>query len=161
METLMLFIDGSVHAKLNIGYGAYLVISETAIYSDSLTTKVKINRFENTSSTKLELQTLVRALDSIFMTGHKLIIYTDSQSIIGLPARREKLERNNYKTKNNKLLSNHELYQALFNLFDKVECVFEKVKGHQKNSRKNKIDQLFTLVDRASRKALRKELAGR
>lgn len=159
METLMLFIDGSVDVKLKTGYGACLVVSESAIYSESLKLEVQVKRFENTSSTKLELQTLIWALNRILLAGNELIIYTDSQNIIGLPGRREKLERNNFRSKNHELLSNHELYKLFFKLLDKVECSFVKVKGHQKSSQKNEIERVFTLVDRASRNALRKEAA--
>ena len=40
--------------------------------------------------------------------------------------------------------------------FDILDCEFMKVKGHKKASMKNDIDEIFTLVDRATRSALRK-----
>jgi hypothetical protein len=37
-----------------------------------------------------------------------------------------------------------------------LDCEFIKVHGHQASNQKDLIDRLFTIVDRASRKALRK-----
>jgi len=63
MNGLMLFTDGSVNTKLKIGYGAYLIVTEDELSTESLKTQVNIKRFENTSSTKLELETLLWALN--------------------------------------------------------------------------------------------------
>ena len=61
----MLFTDGSVNTQSKIGYGAYLAVSESGLSLDSLRECVKVMRFEHTSSTKLELQTLLWALGDI------------------------------------------------------------------------------------------------
>lgn len=160
MDTFFLFTDGSVDTKSKIGFGAFLFISELAISHTLAEQNIHLKRFEETSSSKLELQTLICALNSISVDNIKLIVFTDSQNIIGLPGRREKLERNEYLSKNGKLLDNHDLYRSFFNLIDQRDVTFEKVKGHQRSHQKNKSDDLFTLVDRASRKALRNELLG-
>ena len=115
-----------------------------------------IKQFENTSSTKLELQTLLWALNEIEIQNRKIIIYTDSQNIISLQGRRNRFEQNNYYTKKNKLITNYKLYQEFFRLIDLQNIEIHKIKGHKQTSNKDYIDQLFTLVDRASRNALRK-----
>ncbi|MDZ7819961.1 MAG: hypothetical protein U5K55_15720 [Aliarcobacter sp.] len=56
-------------------------------------------------------------------------------------------------------MNNHELYKEFFELLEKYNCEFIKVKGHKKNSLKDEIDNIFNLVDKASRNALREELA--
>ena len=62
MSDLKLFIDGSVNPKSNIGYGACLLLSQNDLPLDklkswdNLKSMVKVRKFENTSSTKLELQ---------------------------------------------------------------------------------------------------------
>ena len=155
MDKQLLFTDGSVNSKEHIGYGAYLLVQEEELLLDWPRAKVKVKRFENTSSTKLELQTLIWALEEIQVAGHKVKIYTDSQNIIGLPRRRNRLEQNDYRSQKNKLLNNHELYRAFFSLIDQLDCELIKVQGHLSLGKKDKIDRLFTLVDRASRKALR------
>jgi hypothetical protein len=42
MDELMLLADGSVNTQANIGYGAYLVVSERGLSLDSLRTRVKV-----------------------------------------------------------------------------------------------------------------------
>lgn len=151
----MLFTDGSVDTQSNIGYGAYLAVSECGLSLDSLRARVKVRRFEHTSSTKLELQTLLWALKDSQTLGSKVIVYTDSQNIMGLQGRRERLEQNNYRSKKNRHLNNYELYQDFYRMTDQLNCKFVKVRGHQVSNQKDDIDRLFTLVDRASRNALR------
>lgn len=157
MNELMLFTDGSVNIQLNIGYGAYLAVLSSELSLDTLKTAVKVKRFEPTSSTKLELQTLLWALTDIQPLGKKVVVYTDSQNIVGLPGRRKRFEQNNYRSKKNILLNNSELYKEFFRITDLLNCEFIKVRGHQVSIGKDEIDRLFTLVDRASRNALRNE----
>jgi ribonuclease HI len=155
MDELMIFTDGSVNTHSNIGYGAYLAVSKRGLSLDSLRPRVKVRRFEDTSSTKLELQTLLWALSDIQASGKRVIVYTDSQNIMGLQGRRDRLEQNDYRSKKNKRLSNYELYQEFYRMTDPLDCEFVKVRGHQVSHQKDDIDRLFTLVDRASRNALR------
>ena len=155
MDELMLFSDGGVNTDSNIGYGAYLVVPERGLSLDSLRTRVKVRRFENTSSTKLELQTLLWALRDIQALGCKVTVYTDSQNIMGLQGRRGRLEQNDYRSKKNKRLKDYKLYQEFYRMTDQLDCEFVKVRGHRVSNQKDDIDKLFTLVDRASRNALR------
>jgi ribonuclease HI len=161
MPHLQVFTDGSVNTRLKVGYGAYLVVVDKCTSIDSLKDKVKIKRFEQTSSTKLELQTLLWALNEIIVLVNEdditLTIYTDSQNIIGLPSRRISLEQSHYYSNKNKRLNNYELYQEFYRLTSSIKCKLVKVVGHQVSSNKNDIDRLFELVDKRSRRALREE----
>ena len=151
----MLLTDGSVNTQSKIGYGAYLAVSEHGLSLDSLRKCVKVRRFEHTSSTKLELQSLLWALKDIQTLESKVTVYTDSQNIMGLPGRRERFEQNNYRSKKGRHLNNYELYQEFYKMTDQLNCKFVKVRGHQVSKQKDDIDRIFTLVDRASRNALR------
>ncbi|WP_299981285.1 ribonuclease HI [Desulfobacula sp.] len=155
MADLILFTDGSVNPQSNIGYGAYLTVLEEGLSLDSLKKSVKVKRFEQTSSTKLELQTLLWALSNIQPLGCRVMVYTDSQNIIGLQGRRDRFEQNDYRTKKNKRIKNYKLYQEFYKMTDQLDCEFVKVRGHKVSNQKDEIDRLFTLVDRASRNALR------
>ncbi|MBL1215001.1 MAG: ribonuclease H [Ignavibacteriae bacterium] len=155
MKSLLLFTDGSVNTKVKTGYGAYLAVNDLSLSIDQIGSSVKLKRFENTSSTKLELQTLLWALNEIKSMENNIIVYTDSQNILGLQKRRTRLEGNDYRTKQNKLLKNHELYKEFFKLIDQLDCEFIKVDGHMPTRNKSDIDKLFSLVDKASRNALR------
>lgn len=161
MLHLRVFTDGSVNTQLKVGYGACLVVSDLGVSIDSLKDTVKVKHFEHTNSTKLELQTLLWALDETIALSNgsdiALTAYTDSQNIIGLPGRRARLEQNDYFSSKNKRLNNYELYQEFYRLTAKLNCEFVKVIGHQASSKKDEIDRLFGLVDQASRRALRKD----
>ena len=158
MNKSMLFTDGSVNTKTKVGYGAYLVVHDFKMLLELLKLKIKIKRFENTSSAKLELQILLHALGEIKSSDDKVIVYTDSQNLISLPERREVFEKNDYRSKKGKLLNNSGLYKEFYKLTDRINCEFIKVIGHKKSNQKDDIENIFTLVDRASRKALRDNL---
>lgn len=158
---LYVFTDGSVNNQSKVGYGAYLLLTDLTVSLDSLNDSVKFKRFEHTSSTKLELQTLLWLLGKILSLVDEndiaLTVFTDSQNIIGLPRRRERLEKSNYYSSKNKRLNNYELYREFYRITDKLNIEFVKVSGHQAASKKDNIDILFSLVDKASRRELRKK----
>lgn len=157
MEVIMLFTDGSVNTNSNIGFGAYLLVTNYEISIDKLKECVKVKRFENTSSTKLELQTLLWALNEIKITDKKITVYTDSQNIIGLQGRRARFELNDYMTRKNERIKNYKLYKEFYRITDTLDCEFVKIRGHQQTHKKDDIHKIFTIVDRASRIALRGE----
>ncbi|MFQ3214410.1 MAG: ribonuclease HI [Marivirga sp.] len=156
---LLLFIDGSTNNQLKVGCGAYLVLKESEAATASIASgkhpAIKLKTFNDTSSTKLELQTLIWALGELIKKAKKVVVYTDSQNIIRLPSRRMALEKNEYHSGKGKLLNNHALYREFFKLVDRIDCDFVKVEGHQPSINKQYHDRLFTLVDRAARSALR------
>lgn len=160
MNHLHIFTDGSANSKLNVGYGSYLVVSDLNKPINVLQGDVKVKRFEQTNSTKLELQTVLWVLGELVLSernGVAISVYTDCQNIIGLPNRRARLEENNYYSSKKKRLNNYELYQEFYQFISDLNCEFIKVVGHQESSKKDRIDKLFALVDRASRRALREE----
>lgn len=155
MNKIKLFCDGSCNPQNKIGYGAYILIEDENFDLSFLKSKVILKKFEDTSSTKLEIQTFLWALNDIDISNNIVEIYTDCQNIIGLEKRKEKLQALNYHSSSGKLLNNSELYKEFFQLLEKYNCVFIKVEGHKKNSLKDNIDDIFNIVDRASRNALR------
>lgn len=156
MNELLIFTDASVNTQTKIGCGAFLVISGPNVPLEKLESRIKLQKFEDTSSTKLELQTLLWALGEIQTRDQKVIVYTDSQNIFGLPGRREGFEKNNYFTVKKKRIKNFELYKEFYRLTEQIDYELVQVAGHKKSHHKDYIDELFTLVDRAARKALRK-----
>lgn len=157
MKELSLFIDGSVSTQTKVGYGAYLALSDPGHPLDQLEKQIKTRRFEQTSSTRLELQTLLWALNDLPTSEVKLLVYSDSQNLISLPARRPRLEQHDYRSKNNRRLNNYQLYQEFYRLTDQIECEFIKLRGHLASQQKGDLDRLFALVDKSARSALRKE----
>jgi ribonuclease HI len=84
-------------------------------------------------------------------------VYTDSQNIAGLMNRRERLGKNDFQSKKGRGMNHAELYRQFFRMTDLLNCEFRKVEGHKRTTDKNNIDRLFTLVDMASRNAVRNE----
>ena len=156
----MLFTDGSVNTSSRVGYGAYLIV--TNLHTTTLEASknsIQLKRFASTSSTKLELETLLWALSKVMpqliKSNNELKLYTDSQNITGLLGRRETLEQNNYYSRNNKRLANYRLYKKFFALSGQLNIEIVKVQGHKASNQKNEIDQYFALVDRAARRAMK------
>ncbi len=154
-KIVKLFCDGSVNPQQKVGFAAYFILEDEKKDFEEIKKSIKTKKFENTSSTKLELEALLWALEDKNLKEKEIYIYTDCQNILGLESRREKLEKNDYKTSTGKIVKNHELYKKFYEVIDKLNCTFEKVKGHKKSSLKDEVDRLFNLVDKASRKALR------
>jgi ribonuclease HI len=77
--TLFLFTDASVDPQTGIGYGAYLLLSEYELEKPISKLKIKTKRFENTTSSKLELEAFLWALSKIPVTNSKIIVYTECQ----------------------------------------------------------------------------------
>jgi ribonuclease HI len=162
---IALFTDVSINTKLKIGFGAYLIIPQSYFKEkscDSSKKEIKLKKFESTTSTKLEIETLLWALEEI-NKGHNeidlycnLTIYTDSQCIAGLSGRRSQLERSEFKSsKTNKELNNALLYRRFYCFGDRLNFEIIKLKGHSKSIINNKIQKMFSNVDKGSRKALR------
>ncbi|PHN06304.1 ribonuclease HI [Flavilitoribacter nigricans] len=157
MDRLLLFTDGSVSPQSKTGYGAYLLLEERQLTMETDFHPIVTHRFESTSSTQLELQTLIWALEQIKGQKRQIVAYTDSQNILRLMDRRQSLEEKDFRKKDHKLLRHHLLYRRFFALIDTLDCRLEKVKGHLPAGQKSKLEKLFSRVDRASRKALREE----
>lgn len=155
MNDYILFTDGSVDALTKTGSGASLLIrtNEVSLPLKMLRHRIQIQQFVKTSSTKLELQTLLWALSELAQDCDHLTIYTDSQNIVNLAERRARFETHDYHSKRGLPLRNTELYQAYFRSTDPLNFELIKVKGHQSSQKRSPVDQLFALVDKASRKA--------
>ena len=160
MKKIQLFTDSSVNPQKKIGFAAFLLKNSLNTPLEVLQNSIKYKRFENTSSTRLELQSFLWALDEILkeekdISNIFIEVYTDCQNIISLKNRKEKLQNNNYHTTSGKMLSNYDLYIEFFDKTSKLNIEFIKVEGHKRKDIKNEIDNIFNLVDKASRSFLR------
>ena len=153
--SVFLFTDGSVNPQNGVGFGAVLKFSTDLEFENvnDLRDLLKIKRFENTSSTVLELQTLLWALSEI--SEREIVSYTDSQNILSLLSRKERLVKNGFVSRSGKLVRNHLLYKEFFEAIEGRNIVFNQVSGHMPSGRRHGVNEFFALVDRASRNALR------
>ena len=153
LKSYHLFIDGSVDPTSKIGFGAYLLLENL----DEVLPKNKINyiKIEGTSSTRLELEVILAVIKKMEGIDLKLKIYTDSNAIISLLNRRQKLIEMDFYSKNNRLLNLHQLYKEFFKYYKPSHNEIIKIKGHSRSIEKDRLDRYFSIVDKASRKALR------
>ena len=155
MTPWALFTDGSLDPRSRIGFGAYIAAPTSELPTVPPVSAVVVKRFEHTSSSQLELQALLWALDNVAAPDRHLSIHTDSQTIVGLPARRSKLEESQFTSRQGRPLSNRALYRKFFDALDHGNVTLHKVRGHRPQKEKNQLERWFGLVDRAARSALR------
>ena len=151
LKYIHLFTDGSVNTKTKVGLGAILITNELEWPVNS---KVLLKEFNNTSSTTLEIQILLWALRQI-EDQRNVKVYTDSQNTLRLIERKTRLIKNDFKSKTGKELNNAALYRQFYSETERLNIQLYKVKGHNKSINKDLIAQIFGIVDKESRKALR------
>lgn len=149
----MLFTDGSVSPQTGVGYGAFVAVDAIDEPLENTAGRIRVKRFDATSSVRLELEALLWALGEIRPTDVDL--YTDSQNIKSLLKRRPKIKENSYCSKSGKILGLSQLYKDFFWWADRINLKVIKVSGHRPSNMKNKTDTIFSMVDKAARAALR------
>jgi ribonuclease HI len=167
VNSIALFTDVSLNPRLKLGVGAYLVVpasflevSPHSIEIFELAKQLVVRRFEGASSTTLEVQTVLWALEdyrnALKVPGlRQLHVYSDSQCIAGLLRRRPKLEINGFHCKKtNRLLKNAFLYRKYYELYDELRFEVIKVAGHTRSCSHDTVHRIFSLVDKQVRKAL-------
>jgi len=172
MNSFALFTDVSVNPQRKIGVGGYLLVPVSFlsvdvhdIDQDELSALIKIKRFAETSSTKLELQTLLWALEDSReeLTGSSfgsLRLFTDSQCVAGLLRRRTGLVESDFIAgRSARPLANAPLYRAYYEAFDRLGFQVTKVPGHSRAGSHDTVQRIFSYVDREVRRALSQWLA--
>jgi ribonuclease HI len=167
MNSFALFTDASVNPQRRLGVGAYLLVplqflkhEPHDIERDALSARLTVRRFAETSSTKLEVQTVLWALEDSreVLTGSapgSLRIYTDSQCVAGLVARRAGLTDGDFVARRSgRTLAHASLYRAFYAAYDQFGFQLVKVPGHARADSHDTVQRIFSYVDREARKAL-------
>jgi ribonuclease HI len=159
-----IFTDVSVSPVHKLGVGAYVMVPSSfleaftgVIGRDKIAERLKVRRFEGTSSTRLELQTVLWALAENRQGLHgSLTIYSDSQCVSGLLGRKPRLLAGGFVSKKtNRQLGNASLYRAFYEFHDELGFHVVKVAGHSKSSAHDTAQRIFSFVDKEARKALK------
>jgi ribonuclease HI len=167
MNSIALFTDVSLNPKLKLGVGAYLVVptsflkvSPHSLEISELAERLVVRRFEGTSSTTLEVRTVLWAIEDyrneLKVSGLRLLhVYSDSQCVVGLLRRRPGLEVKGFHCKRtNRLLKNASLYRKFYEFYDKLGFEVIKVAGHSRSCSYDTVHRVFSFVDKKVRKAL-------
>ena len=162
IKHLVIFTDASFNPRIRTGISGYLLLlgsKDCPITKDISSLPIKTKLFRNTNCTRLELSSIILALNaSKKLTGHlEITIYTDCKTAYDLPSRRIRLEKCNFKSeRTKKTLANADLYLKFFKLFDELRPNIIWIKGHKAAKNKDNIDMIFSHVDRTTRRILRK-----
>lgn len=145
--TITIYTDGSCNTQTCCGAWAAIILAgeQKTILCDAE---------KNTTHNRMELTAVLRSIDFAISNyqGTPLEIYTDSQYVVNLPERMEKLLNNNFVTKKGNILNNFDLIQELISLVKKHPVSFHKVKAHQKSGDQENLNRE---VDMICRKVMR------
>ena len=172
-----IFIDSSYNPGRRLGVGGFLCIpncpDEVLANKDVLAglyspDAVKTRIVEHTTNTRLELQTLLWALESLKLDNENtssrkmgsIIIYTDCRTAVDLLRRRERLESVHYLSKRKgTTFVNEDIYKSIFTLYDELSPKLVWIKGHTSGKDRVGIQRIFSEVDRLVRNLLRNYIA--
>jgi ribonuclease HI len=164
VKDFALFTDVSVNPVLKLGVGACLVLPASfldiafpKIEKSKITGRVTLRRFEATSSTKLELETVLWALGVHRKRSKgRMNLYTDSQCISGLLKRKPGLLGRDFLSRTTNVpLRNAPLYRRFYAVHDELGFKVIKVAGNSKTGACHTVDSIFSIVDREARRALK------
>jgi ribonuclease HI len=128
--SITVFTDGSCHNRLKTGGWASI------IFIDDEKITLKGSEAETTHH-RMELIAVIEALKFLERNGHlsyPVTIYSDSQYVVDLVVRGERLKRSGYKTKKLKPIRNAELVESVLHFIDVARITLIKVKSHLRSS---------------------------
>lgn len=164
IKDFALFTDSSVSPGLKLGVGAYVMLPASLLDSPAgliekseITGQLTVRRFEDTSSTRLELQTVLWALTEVQLAPQgSLTIYSDSQCVSGLLKRKRRLLAEGFiSKKTDQELGNASLYRTFYKFHDTLGFRIVKVAGHSASRAQDTAHRIFSFVDKEARKALK------
>ncbi len=128
--SVAIYTDGSCHTQYKVGAWVAILLINGEKEQQMLSGTVL-----NTTHNRMELTAVIKALEYLkenFRDVTMLMIYSDSQYVVGLPAREEKMAGNRFTGKKGKELPNADLVKELLSYSRLFIVEFVKVKAHQK-----------------------------
>lgn len=124
-----IYTDGSSHTQKLIGAWAAIIY-----YNDS---KIVIKQVVvNTNHNRMEMQAVIQAIkfvDTNYSSNIPIIINSDSQYVVNLVDRKEKLKKNEFMTRKGNPVKNLDLVSTLIDQIETHEITFNKIKAHVKD----------------------------
>jgi ribonuclease HI len=120
-----IYTDGSCHTQQCVGAWAAIVLHDGK--------KTILSGVEkNTTHNRMELLAVIRSLKHFNGSGVQIRVVSDSQYVVGLNARKAKLQKQDFTTAAGKEVRNADLVKEFFLLSKNVN--FVKIKAHQKKT---------------------------
>lgn len=124
-----IYTDGSSHTQKLIGaWAAIIYYNKTKIIIKQVVV--------NTNHNRMEMQAVIQAIkfvDTNYSTNIPIIINSDSQYVVNLVDRKEKLKKNEFITKKGNPVKNLDLVITLIDQIETHEITFNKIKAHVKD----------------------------
>lgn len=159
-DRIYVYTDASFSHQHKVGVIGFSIFSNSEKHESVLLkdNEIKLLEIREKNNICAEFRSALVALDSIknAESPKSVVLFSDCQTLIGLPQRRQSLEENLFISKSkNALLANAKLYQDFFILYDKfdLECIW--VKGHFRAGTLDRVHENFSYLDKAVRKQLR------
>ncbi len=150
-KIIIAYTDGSCHTQLKTGAWASIIINNNE--------KLKLNGLEqNTTHNRMEIQACIETIQYVvekILSYKEIHIFTDSQYVVGLLDRKNKLKEGNFLTKKGESIQNPDLVQKFIFLLENYPIKLLKVKAHQK---KSELENLNIEVDMMVRRLLRQAI---
>jgi ribonuclease HI len=141
--SITIYTDGSCNTQTSNGAWAAIILSgeQKTVLHDTA---------KNTTHNRMELTAVIKAIDFAVVKypGANLEIYTDSQYVVNLPERMEKLLNKNFITKKGNELNNSDLLQMLISHVKSQSINFIKVKAHLKSSDRENLNREVDMICR-------------
>ncbi len=147
---IQIYTDGSCHTQQRVGGWAAIIFWKKE--------KIELTGFEkDTTHNAMEILAVLEALDFLEKENNntftKIEIISDSQYVVRILERKEKLKANNFLTKKNTPIRNVELVKRLITKIETLPLIFTKIKAHQKATNKINYNRV---VDKLAREQVRK-----
>lgn len=123
-----IYTDGSCHTQYRTG--TWVAIVFTGAKKEVLSGIV-----QHTTHNRMELMAVIKGIQYVLPhcgSGTPIRVYTDSQYVTGLPARKEKIVSSHFTTQKGKALQNADLVKVFFELRSAQSIELIKIRAHQK-----------------------------
>lgn len=138
------YSDGSCNPKFKIGGWAAIIFFQNK--------KMILKGIQfNTTHNRMELLGTIKALEYIKENSLKfnyIKIYSDSQYLVRLLERKEKLKKSDFLKKSGEPIQNNDLVKNIVTYIDSMHIEFVKVKAHQKKSDKKNFNREVDILSR-------------
>jgi ribonuclease HI len=152
-NVIKIVTDGSANPKYRIGAWASYIITDKE-------EKILHGTRENTTQHVMELEAAIKSLEYLQFASKNVLkveIYTDSEYVLNLIKRKDKLIANNFRSKKGKETKNSHLIRQFYEYLRGFDVRLKKVEGHTKKGI-SEITDYHREVDKLSRKLVRQEI---
>jgi ribonuclease HI len=148
IPSIKIYTDGSCHTQLAIGAWVTIIVNDH--------TKQVLSGLEsNTTHHRMELIAVINGIEWLIKQGlqfHSVDVITDSQYVVGLIERKNKIEAKDYLTKAGNPIRNKDIVFQFFSFIEQIQISFCKIKAHQALTNENRYN---IEADKLSRQLVR------